>query len=328
MENIQNKQSDGDKLAQYFQKKYGEVVYSGTLAIEVALVAAGVKKGDYVILPDGVCYRILLSVTRLQAKPIIVTPSNGVTLIIDDVKSVFKKYNIKAIILVHNMGLPVDIKSFKEFVPKNTAIIEDAAQAWKLKYSGNAVGKHSDYVVTSFGKTKPLNLGFGGALFSNNILFKKYLDFNNKICRANSDAILPYALPETIRINIKKLIMRGDARIRNSQLIAATFLQNLDFLEIRVWHPGKSDVATWQRFPIFTNSKGVYKKLLVSATKHNIIYQLPHKLKLSATPMALKNNRLVVDNNIGTRYQINLSTTTNKAKNIKLWTKELKDLLK
>lgn len=328
MKNLQKKQSNGDRLAQYFQKDYGEIVYSGALAIEAALFASGVKKGDYVILPDHVCYRILLSVVRLQAKPIIVTPGNGIILTIGDVKAVLKKHKVKAIILVHNMGIPVNVKSFKEFLPKNIVIIEDASQAWRLKYSGFSVGKHSDYVVTSFGKTKPLSLGIGGGLFSNDNSFKKYLDFNNKISRVSPDAILPYVLPETTDIDINKLIARGEFNFQISIRIANILMQGLNFPEIKIWDLAKGDVANWHRFPIFINSKEAYNKVLVLTIKYHIIYELPHQLRLSNIPLAIKHDSLVVNNSSKIRYQVNLFTNKNKVKDIKLWIKKLKKSLK
>ncbi len=327
MKNLPKQRSDGDRLARYFQKKYGEIVYSGTLAIESALYSAGIKKGDYVVLPDSVCYRILLSVVRVQAKPIIITPQNGIILTVDDIKPILAKYKIKAVILVHNMGIPVDVKSFRELLPGDTVIIEDAAQAWRLKYSGFHIGGHSNYVITSFGMMKPLGLGIGGALFSNSSSFKKYLDFNNKASRENSEAILPYTFPQTTEIDIKKLVTKGDLSFRSSVRIANLLRKELDSLKIRIWNLQKGDVANWYKFPIFIDSKKTFDSALFLADKHHVLYELPHKSELSKIPMALKYNSLVIDNGTRTGRRVDLFTARNTLKNIKSWVKELKETL-
>lgn len=320
--------SKGDRLAGYFHKNYGEVVYSGALALETALVALEVGRGDCVIVPDNVCYRILLSIVRLQATPIIINPKNGLILTVEDIRTVIGKYKIKAILLVHNMGLPVAVDSFRQALGVKMPIIEDASQAWGLEYDGFSVGSHSDYVVISLGKTKPLNFGIGGAIFSDDDSFKKYLDFNDKISRHNPKIILPYVLPETIDINVLQLIARGDDNVLASRRIADIFMKELRFPEIEVWSLAKGDKASWHRFPIFVKSQAIYRRLLDTADKHHIRYELPHKIKLSGIPLALRYNCLAVNNRDEVDYQINLYTNKNTLKNIKLWTRELKRLKK
>ena len=154
-------------LASFFGKKYGEFLYSGTLAVETALISTEIKPGDYVLIPNNVCYRILLSLARLKVIPIIVTPQNGYVLTEFEIMKALEQFPVKAIILVHNLGLPVDIAAIKEICDNRVEIIEDAAQAWDIKCKGNSIGKSSDYVITSFGISKPLSLGVGGAIFSN-----------------------------------------------------------------------------------------------------------------------------------------------------------------
>lgn len=328
MKTLQKRKSKGDGLAIYFHKNYGELVYSGALALETALVALGVGNDDCVIVPDNVCYRILLSIVRLQATPVIINPKNGLILTVEDIRAVVGKYKIKVILLVHNMGLPVAVDSFRQALGDKIPIIEDASQAWGLEYGGFSIGSHSDYVITSFGKTKPLNFGIGGAVFSDDDSFKKYLDFNDKTSRHNSEVILPYVLPETIDINILQLIVKGNDTVLASRRIADIFMEELRFPAIKVWSLAKGDKASWHRFPIFVKSQAIYRRLLDAADEHHIRYELPHKIKLSAIPLALRYNCLAVNNQIEVSYQINLYTNKNTLKNIKLWARELKRLKK
>ena len=224
------------------------------------------------------------------------------------------------------MGLPVAVDSFRQTLGNKIPIIEDASQAWGLEYSGFPVGAHSDYVITSFGKTKPMNFGIGGAIFANDDSFKKYLDFNDKTSRHNPEAILPYVLPKTMVINVLQLITKGNDNVRASRRIADIFMEELRFPEVKVWNLAKGDKANWHRFPIFVKSQAIYCRLLDAADKHHIGYELPHKIKLSVIPLALRYNCLAVNNQIEVDYQINLYTNKNTLKNIKLWAKELKKL--
>ena len=56
---INNNKLLGEKFAHQFNKKYGVITYSGTLAIEVALSNIGLKKGDKVLVLSEVCYSIV-----------------------------------------------------------------------------------------------------------------------------------------------------------------------------------------------------------------------------------------------------------------------------
>jgi hypothetical protein len=213
-------------------------------------------------------------------------------------------------------------------LPKDTVIIEDAAQAWGLKYAGSPVGSYSDYVVTSFGKTKPLSLGLGGALFSNNGSFKRYLDYTDKPSRHSADVILPYVMPRTFNIDIDKLIFGGNLNAKKSISAANLLTVGLKLPGIRIWDLGDGDVANWYRFPIFVGSKKVYEKVISLAQQHHLIYKLPHRLELSKIPLALKYNSRIINNRTSIEYRIDLGTSENKIKNIKSWLRELKKELK
>lgn len=323
MKNIVDHKTDGDKLAKFFQKKYGEIVYSGTLAIEVALFSAGIKSGDGVILPGNVCYRILLAVIRSGAKPIIVNPKNGIVLTAGDIALVTKSY--KAIILVHSMGIPANVAMIRKLIPKNIVIIEDAAQAWGAKYAGHPIGKHSDFVVTSFGKSKPLSFGIGGAIFSNNKDFKKYLDFNDKPSRTNPDGFFPYVLPITSTIDIAQMISAANAITKKTQALANTLIKQINFGAFSPFNISKDDVASWHRFPIFINNKHEFDRAISLADTNQVVFELPHKMPLCRIPLATQHRCIIINNHDSQcHYRIDLITAANEEKNIRSWIKELK----
>ena len=67
---------DIEKIKNKYNKKNAIIVYSGELAIETVLINEKIDKGDYVVIPNNVCYRILNAIIRRKAIPIIVRPEN------------------------------------------------------------------------------------------------------------------------------------------------------------------------------------------------------------------------------------------------------------
>ncbi|MFA5025742.1 MAG: DegT/DnrJ/EryC1/StrS family aminotransferase [Candidatus Shapirobacteria bacterium] len=318
------KYSRQNKLAGYFGKKYGEFLYSGSLALEVALKCADVQKNDYVLIPNHVCYRVLSSVIRMGARPIIVTPSNGYILDKFEIENVIKKYPVKAIILVHNLGLPVEIKSIKKVCPKNVTIIEDAAQSWQLKSKDNEIGRFSDYVVTSFGISKPLSQGIGGAIFSNTEYFRTFLDDYSRDSRENKKILLPYVLPDSTNIDVDELIKTANKNITHQRLIADCLTKELKKSGFKFWELQPGDQATWHRFPIWTEKRELYEKAIKTANDYLVNYELPHKISLDNLPLATNNLSIHVGNTIKKYYHINIKTKQNSLINIQKWTKSLK----
>ncbi len=327
MNTLSQNKSKGDQLAPYFQKKYGEILYSGTLALETALLGLGISNGDYVIVSENVCYRILLSVIRLGATPVIVNPKNKLILTASDVEKAINKFKVKAIILVHNLGIPVDVDSFRQKLGNEIFIIEDASQAWDVEYRGYKMGTHSDYVITSFGATKPLSLGVGGALFSNNKSFRDLLDFNDKNSRNNKNLIFPYVLPNSDDIDIQRLTAKAVKIIEKQRSVATVFFQELTHKNIKTWNLQDGDKASWHKFPIFTDLQTIYAHMQTLAQKYDIVFELPHKVKLSDIPLADKYHCPKIDNEVAVTYQVNISPQNNLDR-LKLWIQNLNELKK
>ncbi|MFA6368812.1 MAG: DegT/DnrJ/EryC1/StrS family aminotransferase [Candidatus Shapirobacteria bacterium] len=303
-------------LASFFGKKYGEFVYSGTMALETALYCAEINEGDYVLIPNNICYRILLCIIRLKAIPIIITPINGWIITEKEISKAIEKFPIKALILVHNLGLPVNVKGIRKIVGEKIIIIEDASQAWKIRSKGNNIGQNSDHVITSFGLSKPLSFGIGGAIFCNNKNFIELIDNYDKNSRLSDIPLLPYALPKTFNIDIKKLIKTANKITRHQQLIAIFLLKNLDCKKINFWQPELNDQPTWHRFPIWTSEKSVYEKIKRVADECQIDYEIPHKISLNKTPLAINNFAISMGNINKNLYYFLIKTKNNSLKKI------------
>ena len=117
-----------------------------------------------------------------------------------DVDDVRKKITskTKAILIVHQIGMPADIDAFKDLCnEKNLVLIEDAACAAGSSYKGNKNGSHSDLVCFSFHPRKVITTGDGGMITTNNeayrdrikLLRQHAMSINDRI-RHESDKVI------------------------------------------------------------------------------------------------------------------------------------------
>lgn len=161
-----------------FEKKFAEycnisnccAVNSGTSALHLSLIAAGIKSGDEVIVPANTFIATAWAVSYVNAIPIFVdcTPD---TWNIDPQRieeKITKK--TKAIIGVHLYGQPFDVDAVKSIADTHGLIlIEDCAQAHGALYKNRRVGGFGALGCFSFYPGKNLGAyGEGGAIVSNN----------------------------------------------------------------------------------------------------------------------------------------------------------------
>ena len=150
-----------ENFAEYVGSKYAIAVSNCTTALHLSLIVAGVSEGDEVICPSMSYIASANSITYVGATPIFAEVNQDYNLDIESVKSKISS-KTKAILIVHQMGMPADIDSFKRLSQKhNIQIIEDAACAIGSEYKGQMIGSHSDLVCFSFHQEKLLQLETG-----------------------------------------------------------------------------------------------------------------------------------------------------------------------
>ena len=163
-------------LSDYTGAKYAVAVSSGTAALHLACLVAGISKGDEVITSAITFVASANCVFYCGAKPLF-ADVDPVTANITS-ESISQRINskTKAFIPVHFGGFSCDMKAIKSLAIKNKLIIiEDACHALGASYEGLKVGscKYSDMTVFSFHPVKSITTGEGGAITTNN---KKYYE--------------------------------------------------------------------------------------------------------------------------------------------------------
>ena len=138
---------------------------NGTLALYASLIAAGIKPGDEVLVPDLTFIASANSVIMAGAKPVFVDVDKK-TFCIDAGKAEEKvTVRTRAIMPVHLYGQAADMDKIMPFAKKHGLnVIEDAAEALGSTYKGRRCGSIGDFGVLSFNGNKIITTSGGGAL--------------------------------------------------------------------------------------------------------------------------------------------------------------------
>jgi len=154
------------EFAAYCHTAHGIGVNSGTSALHLALLAAGIGPGDEVITVPYTFFATVAAIQYAGATPVFVDLDPR-TFNIDTSRiesSITPK--TRAILLVHLYGQPADMDPILDIARRhNLIVIEDAAQAWGAEWGGVKAGGLGDTAAFSFYPTKNLSaFGDGGAV--------------------------------------------------------------------------------------------------------------------------------------------------------------------
>ena len=158
-----------EKFALYTGAKHAVAVSNCTTGLHLAMIVAGIKAGDEVICPSMSYIATANSIMYVGATPIFaeVHPETYNLDVADVERRITTK--TKAVLLVHQIGMPADIDAFAALCKKhNLILIEDAACAAGSSYKGKKIGSHSDLVCFSFHPRKVISTGDGGMVTTNN----------------------------------------------------------------------------------------------------------------------------------------------------------------
>ncbi len=156
------------EFAKYVGSKYAVAVNSGTAALHISCLAAGISQGDQVITSSITFAASSNSVLYCGGEPIF-SDIDLETLNIDtkDIEQKITK-KTKAIIPVHMTGNPCEMGEITRIARKNDLIvIEDASHALGAEYKGQKIGSISDMTVFSFHPVKHITTGEGGMVTTN-----------------------------------------------------------------------------------------------------------------------------------------------------------------
>jgi dTDP-4-amino-4,6-dideoxygalactose transaminase len=154
-----------DLLASYVGAKYAIAVTSCTTALHSALAISGVGPGAEVIVPSLSFIATANSVVHCGAQPKF-ADIDPETLNMDPEKiEGLITGRTKAIMPVHQVGLPADLDAVKRIADKHGLhVVEDAACAIGSEYKGKRIGGHGNIACFSFHPRKVITTGEGGMI--------------------------------------------------------------------------------------------------------------------------------------------------------------------
>ncbi len=145
--------------------RHAVAVSSCTTALHLALLCVGVTPPDEVIIPSMSYIATANAVVHAGGTPVFAeVDAQTFNLDLDDVRSRISP-RTKAIVLVHQLGLPADIDGFTALAKeRRLRLVEDAACAIGSRYRGRPIGGHSELVCFSFHPRKVVTTGDGGMI--------------------------------------------------------------------------------------------------------------------------------------------------------------------
>ena len=168
-------------VADYVGAKYAVAVNSGTAALHIACLAAGIKEGDEVITSPITFAASANCVLYCGGTPVFADIDENTYNISPDEIERRVTERTKAIIPVHYTGQPCDMDAIMDIAGKhNLLIIEDGAHALGASYKGRKIGSIAHMTCFSFHPVKPITTGEGGMVVTNSEeLYKRLILFRS-----------------------------------------------------------------------------------------------------------------------------------------------------
>ena len=296
------------KLSLFFKRK-ALCVVNGTAALQLALQAIGIKRGDEVLVQSLTYLSSFQAISATGAVPVAcdVKLNSGTIDLLDARKRLTKK--TKAIMPVHYAGGAGDLDEIYKFAKKfKLRVIEDAAHAFGSTYKKKLIGSQGDVVCFSFDGIKNITSGEGGCIVTKDKKVIKSI-MNSRLLGIKGDTNNRY---KNQRTWIPYVNQQG-WRYHMSNIMAAIGLIQL------------------KRFKILSNRRKVLAKFYFSKLKEHKKIQIfvkdyknivPHiypiRIKNLKSRIKLINTLKKKKIEIGYHYFQNHSLNFYKKKNIKL----------
>ena len=157
------------EFAQYFGAEHAISVANGTLALDLALVAAGVGGEDEVIVTPRTFLASVSCVVNAGATPVFADiDANSQSITVESIRKVITS-KTKAIIVVHLAGMPAEMDGIMSLAEElGVFVIEDCAQAHGARYKGRSVGSIGNVGCWSFCQDKIMTTGGEGGMVTTN----------------------------------------------------------------------------------------------------------------------------------------------------------------
>jgi len=267
-------------FAMKFDMKYAVAVNSCTSALRLAYAIAGIGPGDEVITSPFTMIATNTAILEQFAIPVFADVIYE-TANIDpsDIEHRITK-KTKAIVCVHNLGYPCDLKELREIASEhNLALIEDSAHAIGATYHAKYIGGESDYACFSFHAVKHITTGDGGMFVTKNTKIFEEADRRSwfGMNRQKKDELLgqyPYDIKEVgykMRMNSfsaaigREQLKYVDKILTERRKKAKIYKENLEGVkEVTLMNYEKDRESSYYLYPIHVERRLKFAKMMQS----------------------------------------------------------------
>lgn len=282
-----------EKLESFCGAKHAIGCANGTDALQIALMATGIGRGDAVLVPSFTYTATAEVILVLGATPVFVeVDGNTFNLSLEALEQAITKaradgLNPRAIMSVDLFGLPADCDAVAAIAEREDMVyISDAAQSFGARLAdGRAVGTLAQITTTSFFPAKPLGcFGDGGAVFTDD----DELAAAMRSIRVHGQGSAKY---ETVRVGMNSRLDTIQAAVLNAKIdIFAEEIANrnalADAYEKRlasiVATPKRPEgvVSAWAQYTIRVSQRDVIQaELNARGVPTAVYYPLPMHLQ-------------------------------------------------
>ncbi len=185
-------------MAAYCGTAEAVAVSNCTTALHLSLVVLGIGPGDEVICPSMSFIATANSIRHAGATPVFADVDPQTYNLDPDAAEAAVTPRTKAIMVVHQIGLPADIDRFLAIGRRHgIKIVEDAACAIGSRYKGVPIGGHTEMACFSFHPRKVITTGEGGMITTNNAEYARRL----RLLRQHGMSV-----PDTVRHAARQVI--------------------------------------------------------------------------------------------------------------------------
>jgi len=157
------------EFAEFTESEFAVAVMNGSVALDLALLALGIGKGDEVIVTPRTFLASASSIINIGAIPVFADVNRDSQNITRETITDLITAKTKAIIVVHLAGWPCEMDEIMELANKKKIfVIEDCAQAHGARYKGRSVGSIGHIGCWSFCQDKIMSTGGEGGMVTTN----------------------------------------------------------------------------------------------------------------------------------------------------------------
>lgn len=156
-------------VSDYIGVKYAVGLSSGTSALHLAMIDAGVKAGDKVFSTDMTFAATCNPIMYQSAEPVFIDEDRETwNMDPEALDKAFKKYpEVKVVVAANLYGVPAKLDEIRDICDRHGArLIEDAAESLGAEYKGKQTGTFGEWGIISFNGNKIITGSTGGMLLT------------------------------------------------------------------------------------------------------------------------------------------------------------------